>query len=446
MEMDPGKLVDSARRVRTPLAVSGLVVVVLYLVYQQVLSLPVFSQLQAVQTFQILNSVLVYVFVLAIISIMLGFVGFIATPWLKRYSNKKYSSLRIVDIGEDVTLERQLDSAISRTESVGGGAAARKADGTIGIDDVFYKAEHRHGVLDCKFMNHGTASAFVHAVEISIDEFTLDVTPILTYSLQISLEDAGPTGAYGGRGLVPLAADRSVASLTISASNSGWGPAEDLLIGIDEPLIRLLQATELSRSVPPGESRELVRFVRRTDAALPSDELAAFASREPAFRSRSLGIEIRGSSDYKDAAGNSHRDDVALSGLPAGYELHLDKRGLIAVPYYPPECCVAPSPVLYTAILDPDVRSRRYRISHGTEPGGIERFHIAVAGKKSGTYVVRLTFYVDDDRKVRSEPIRLRLEIPNSTSRWGDPRGLPDGAQFKIEDGVIRLGGMELIW
>jgi hypothetical protein len=66
------KVLSIATRVRTPLAVSGLVLAILYLLYHQVLSLNIFQNVGANPTFLIINKVLDRLFWLAVLAMVLG--------------------------------------------------------------------------------------------------------------------------------------------------------------------------------------------------------------------------------------------------------------------------------------------------------------------------------------------------------------------------------------
>ena len=71
---------------RTPLALAGLVVVVLYGIYSQILRMGIFSQVGADQTFSIVNQIALYLFWLAVLAIVLGGVGYFRSALTKRRS------------------------------------------------------------------------------------------------------------------------------------------------------------------------------------------------------------------------------------------------------------------------------------------------------------------------------------------------------------------------
>ena len=66
------KVVGIARRVKTPLSLSGITVAVLYAIYRQVLPLNGFENIGANPTFLLLQNVLDKLFWLALVAIVLG--------------------------------------------------------------------------------------------------------------------------------------------------------------------------------------------------------------------------------------------------------------------------------------------------------------------------------------------------------------------------------------
>jgi hypothetical protein len=72
------KLVAALDKVKTPLTLGGLVVIVLYGLYSQVLKLNIFGQLPAGSTFIIIRDIIGYLFWLAILAVVLGVVSYLA--------------------------------------------------------------------------------------------------------------------------------------------------------------------------------------------------------------------------------------------------------------------------------------------------------------------------------------------------------------------------------
>jgi hypothetical protein len=95
----------------------------------------------------------------------------------------------------------------------------------------------------------------------------------------------------------------------------------------------------------------------------------------------------------------------------------------------------------YSVILEPEGPQRReYPISRSIRPGDADRFHIIVAARRSGTFVLRLTFKVNRRTLVTSKPISISLVQPLN---WRLPDQLADGASFQFRDGRLQLGGEE---
>lgn len=69
-------LFEIASAVKTPLALAGIVVVALYLIFKAILKLNIFPKLARKDTFQLINRIMTYLFILALIAIVLGFVSY----------------------------------------------------------------------------------------------------------------------------------------------------------------------------------------------------------------------------------------------------------------------------------------------------------------------------------------------------------------------------------
>ena len=80
------KLGNIIERVRTPLALAGLMVVLLYALYSQILKMDVFSKVSSRSTFVLIDRILLYVFILAILAVVLGGFGYFLS---KRRSKSK---------------------------------------------------------------------------------------------------------------------------------------------------------------------------------------------------------------------------------------------------------------------------------------------------------------------------------------------------------------------
>lgn len=65
-------------RVKTPLTLGGLVILVLYGIYSQILKLGIFPQLPAASAFTLLQTIVSYLFWLAIVALILGVGSYLA--------------------------------------------------------------------------------------------------------------------------------------------------------------------------------------------------------------------------------------------------------------------------------------------------------------------------------------------------------------------------------
>jgi hypothetical protein len=102
-EMSSGmeKVVGIARRVRTPLSLSGITVAVLYAIYRQVLSLNVFENIGANPTFLLLQNVLDKLFWLALVAIVLGVASYLITVFLSHRRQSLSSDVVMINASLD---------------------------------------------------------------------------------------------------------------------------------------------------------------------------------------------------------------------------------------------------------------------------------------------------------------------------------------------------------
>lgn len=101
MKPNLDKLMGIASKVKTPLTLSGIVVIVLYAIYRQVLSLDVFENVGANSTFVLLQNVLDRLFWLAQIAIILGVVSYLTTFILSRKTPPSSSNVSLIDASLD---------------------------------------------------------------------------------------------------------------------------------------------------------------------------------------------------------------------------------------------------------------------------------------------------------------------------------------------------------
>lgn len=78
MEVEIGKLVAALDRIKTPLTLGGLAVVVLYGLYSQILRLQIFGKLPPDSTFILVRDIVGYLFWLAVLAVVLGVASYLA--------------------------------------------------------------------------------------------------------------------------------------------------------------------------------------------------------------------------------------------------------------------------------------------------------------------------------------------------------------------------------
>jgi hypothetical protein len=103
--MDPKieTLVAVTNRIKTPLALSALIVIVLYGIYWQVLSLDVFEKIGSDPTFLLLQNALNKVFWLALFALILGVASYLVTVILGHRIPPHNSKVQIIDASLDTT-------------------------------------------------------------------------------------------------------------------------------------------------------------------------------------------------------------------------------------------------------------------------------------------------------------------------------------------------------
>jgi len=97
--MEISKAIEQIGKIKTPLTLGGLVFVVLYLIYQQVLSLNIFSELTDAGTLLIIDKILDRLFWLALISLLLGVVSYLLIRFMGPI--KKESNVELLEANND---------------------------------------------------------------------------------------------------------------------------------------------------------------------------------------------------------------------------------------------------------------------------------------------------------------------------------------------------------
>ena len=89
VNLDPAKLIAIANKAKTPLALAGGVIAVLYLIYRQVLTLGIFSKLESRPTFVLIQGLVDRLFWLALVALVLGVASYLAVALLKNRADQE---------------------------------------------------------------------------------------------------------------------------------------------------------------------------------------------------------------------------------------------------------------------------------------------------------------------------------------------------------------------
>lgn len=132
MSSNLDKLMNTASKIKTPLTLSGIVIVVLYAIYRQVLSLDVFEKIGSNSTFILLQNILDKLFWLALFAIILGVISYLTIFILGRKKPLTSSSVVLIDASLDPH-----DSPYQQT--VENGRKTIRPKKTIGKDEIMLR-------------------------------------------------------------------------------------------------------------------------------------------------------------------------------------------------------------------------------------------------------------------------------------------------------------------
>ena len=80
------RLFEIASKVSTPLALGGIVVVVLFLIYRAILRLKIFTKVTKTDTFKLINSLIIYLFILAVVAVVLAAISYVLVHYIQNVS------------------------------------------------------------------------------------------------------------------------------------------------------------------------------------------------------------------------------------------------------------------------------------------------------------------------------------------------------------------------
>ena len=91
------KLFRVAAAIRTPLALSALVTLILYAILRQILELNVFANIGAESTYLLLAAIVQALFVLALVAIVLSIASYVTSIALRHRTSKLSSNRTLID-------------------------------------------------------------------------------------------------------------------------------------------------------------------------------------------------------------------------------------------------------------------------------------------------------------------------------------------------------------
>lgn len=83
MPFELGKMADILERIKTPLTLAGLALLIFYGIFSRVLSLKIWGRLQESSTASLLRRILSYTFVLALACVVLGAASYLAVRFMR---------------------------------------------------------------------------------------------------------------------------------------------------------------------------------------------------------------------------------------------------------------------------------------------------------------------------------------------------------------------------
>ena len=316
----------------------------------------------------------------------------------------------------------------------------------IEIDNI---KKHAFPEIDFKFKNSGNSVAVLWQFSVYVTATEINRTPDLEFQYKV-----------GDYTYEPHLDHRN--SLSITAKNYGWGPANNCSIACTDPVIAELFPEKercVADDIRSGES--LVFRLRPEGIDQTKFRILHSTLREKALREV---VKERNNEDGWSEQENERQDTWYLSKAflepPDQYpyyktSMEMDNDNSIAVipleapmvswscadvsgralsgnkaasQYYPEGhlyvcaegfvlitytrvCCILQSDAKYCVIIDPDQgpQERVYPISRAIPAAGAERFHIMVGATKSCRLNLKFKFWIDKQRVVESKDFDIEI-------------------------------------
>jgi hypothetical protein len=442
-------------KIKTPLSISGLALMILYLIVKGVLNMDIYEKIGADNTYLVVERIIKYIFFIALLSIVLGVFSYI----ILRLPKKK-----VKPIIADSTTDEEVRELVIRDLKI-----EKKDHHTSPVE-----------VIDFKFVNNGEDTIFITQVSIEILEAKLDLTPHFSASYSVK---------FG--------------NLVIHLTNKGWGKAiinkKSLSNVVLDHFIESYGAQVMT--INPGEKKEVLRYSIKEILEDPGNPMGKLLEEKEKLISKACHALINKdgqfflTSDVKDLLGYHEiwqieqyfkrldepdadsRLQILLEGLKRslktgiaintnemsvnlfyedeyqnnvarelnnvysndGYgSLYLTSNGFLFNKEHVCYCLAYPEYV-YASYIETDLvgKNKSYPLSHSMKRGDIERLHLLILSKQSAEYSLRFVFHYNNSGKLISDIIKVSLF--NENVKDNKPHNVIDGKRFTIKKGKIML-------
>lgn len=283
------------------------------------------------------------------------------------------------------------------------------------------KITGRDPVVDFKFKNWGTGSAYIWKIRVELDHFVPNNAPSLRCYSVVKGND-----------------------LILSVENRGWGPAEEVELAIDDLFLGKLFPTSFfgRQKIISGGTVQYVLSLNNMDSSAKETLAQRIHSNGPVyFTDLYVGLQFVSESGQRTEL---RRVFVCHPPRSRDYLCKLDRTGFVAPPEQQEQMNQQrqqPALIVIAAIFDYSTgrHSKEYRTSVVVPPGDVGRFQIALSSNRSFSFRAKFSFFVDDSPKpLETDSLTVSVWNPRG-SRSQEIEFIEDGDQFVLVDGVWKL-------
>lgn len=293
-------------------------------------------------------------------------------------------------------------------------------------------------IIDFKFQNTGSATAFLWKFTVKILDIEIDRTPVLRHFIGLTPLNVD---SRKSRNKIRFVDDSCEAKLTVTTRNDGWGCALGCEVQVSElPLKPLF--TESARTFRGNIESEQSLITISLDPSTLNQEYFTNALQKHYEERANTSLRAiydlndipegclplrtpKVRSTFQDIHGISHEDvqhasTASLSGDCVG-GLYLNRSSFKWINYrnFGLSCdsILLPSAVYYVS-LNPEmqVSQHSYSISHKIPSGDVERFHIMIGSSKSCKAALRFEFSVDSESAIISDEFHVKISNPMNSN------------------------------